>query len=224
MYFLQDLMRKTDMYSISHCSFCYVSVNEIIHYKSKVFDDDMIIFDTKSLVFEGFLSISRLERRSASRYYLFNFVNVFLGSVIAGTVLEQLDTFLKQSANKSHGSWKHRFYHGEPQIQFYFLIGLIYAVVTPLLTLFILVFFALAYVVYRHQVINMYDQEYESSAAFWLDVHGRRIVVALIISQLLLLGLLSTKEAAYSTLFLSIYNITVTYGPYDHQSYIVKKN
>lgn len=41
---------------------------------------------------------------------------------------------------------------GEPQIQLYFLIGLIYAVVTPLLTPFILVFFALAYVVYRHQV------------------------------------------------------------------------
>ncbi|KAM0019656.1 putative calcium-dependent channel, 7TM region phosphate [Helianthus debilis subsp. tardiflorus] len=41
---------------------------------------------------------------------------------------------------------------GEPQIHFYFLIGLIYAVVTSLLTLFILVFFALAYAVYRHQV------------------------------------------------------------------------
>lgn len=43
---------------------------------------------------------------------------------------------------------------GEPQIQFYFLIGLIYAVVSPLLTPFILVFFALTYVVYRHQVIS----------------------------------------------------------------------
>lgn len=44
---------------------------------------------------------------------------------------------------------------GEPQIQLYFLIGLIYAVVTPLLIPFILVFFALAYVVYRHQVIQL---------------------------------------------------------------------
>ena len=41
---------------------------------------------------------------------------------------------------------------GEPQIQFYFLLGLVYAVVTPLLLPFILVFFALAYVVFRHQV------------------------------------------------------------------------
>lgn len=208
--------------------------------------------------FEGFLCISRLERRAASRYYLFNFFNVFLGSVIAGTVLEQLNAFLKQSVNKIPETigvaipmkatffityimvdgWSGTageilrlkpliIYHlknfflvktekdreeamdpgsigfntGEPQIQLYFLIGLIYAVVTPLLTPFILVFFALAYVVYRHQIINVYNQEYESAAAFWPDVHGR-IVAALIISQLLLMGLLSTKAAASSTPFL----------------------
>lgn len=50
--------------------------------------------------FEGFLSISSLERRSASRYYIFNFVNVFLGSIIAGTAFEQLNTFLKKSASE----------------------------------------------------------------------------------------------------------------------------
>jgi len=41
---------------------------------------------------------------------------------------------------------------GEPQIQFYFLIGLVYAVVTPLLIPFILVFFCIAFVIQRHQV------------------------------------------------------------------------
>lgn len=51
--------------------------------------------------FEGFTSISSLERRSATRYYLFNLVNVFLGSVIAGSALDQLNTFIKQSANES---------------------------------------------------------------------------------------------------------------------------
>lgn len=41
---------------------------------------------------------------------------------------------------------------GEPQIQLYFLLGLVYAVVAPFLLPFIIVFFALAFVVYRHQV------------------------------------------------------------------------
>ncbi|KAL0328759.1 UNVERIFIED_CONTAM: Calcium permeable stress-gated cation channel 1 [Sesamum calycinum] len=119
--------------------------------------------------FEGFLSISALERRAALRYYTFNFVNVFLVSVIAGTAFQQLDSFLHQSANDF----------------------------PP----FILVFFALAYVVFRHQIINVYNQEYESAAAFWPDVHGR-IISALVFSQLILMGLMSTKGAAQSTPFL----------------------
>lgn len=44
------------------------------------------------------------------------------------------------------------FNNGEPQIQLYFLLGLVYAVVTPFLLPYIIVFFALAFVVYRHQV------------------------------------------------------------------------
>uniref|UniRef100_A0A5B6Z978 Putative calcium permeable stress-gated cation channel 1 n=1 Tax=Davidia involucrata TaxID=16924 RepID=A0A5B6Z978_DAVIN len=208
--------------------------------------------------FEGFISISALERRSAARYYLFNFVNIFLGSIIAGTAFEQLNSFIKKSANeipKTMGvaipmkatffityimvdGWagiageilrlkpliifhlknfflvkteKDReeamdpgslgFNTGEPQIQFYFLLGLVYAVVTPFLLPFIIIFFGLAYVVFRHQIINVYNQEYESGAAFWPDVHGR-VIAALVISQLLLMGLLSTKQAAQSTPFL----------------------
>uniref|UniRef100_A0A2N9H8T8 Calcium permeable stress-gated cation channel 1 n=1 Tax=Fagus sylvatica TaxID=28930 RepID=A0A2N9H8T8_FAGSY len=208
--------------------------------------------------FEGLTSLSSLERRSASRYYLFNFVNVFLGSIIAGSALDQLGSFIHQSANeipKTIGmaipmratffityimvdGWAGIageilmlkpliFYHlknfflvktekdreeamdpgslgfntGEPRIQFYFLLGLVYATVTPVILPFIIIFFGLAYVVFRHQIINVYNQEYESAAAFWPDVHGR-IITALVISQVLLMGLLSTKEAASSTPFL----------------------
>ncbi|CAA3015636.1 calcium permeable stress-gated cation channel 1-like [Olea europaea subsp. europaea] len=161
--------------------------------------------------FEGFLCRSALERRSAFRYFIFIFVNVFLGSVIAGTAFQQLDSFINQSANdipKTIGvaipmkatffityimvdGWTGVageilrlkpliFFHlknfflvktekdreeamdpgsigfntGEPQIQLYFLLGLVYAVVTPVLLPFILVFFGLAYVVFRHQVMH----------------------------------------------------------------------
>jgi hypothetical protein len=50
--------------------------------------------------FEGLISQSSLERRSASKYYIFLFFNVFLGSVIAGSALEQLKTYLHTSANE----------------------------------------------------------------------------------------------------------------------------
>lgn len=42
----------------------------------------------------------------------------------------------------------------EPRIQLYFLLGLVYSTVTPFLLPFILIFFGLAYVVFRHQVSN----------------------------------------------------------------------
>ncbi|KAK1318048.1 hypothetical protein QJS10_CPB04g00670 [Acorus calamus] len=90
------------------------------------------------------------------------------------------------------------FASSEPRIQLYFLLGLVYSVVTPTLLPFIIVFFSLAYIVFRHQIINVYNQQYESGAAFWPDVHGR-IITAMIISQLLLMGLMSTKGAAQST-------------------------
>ncbi|CAN6460973.1 unnamed protein product [Victoria cruziana] len=90
-----------------------------------------------------------------------------------------------------------------PKLQLYFLLGLVYAVVSPLLLPFIIIFFGFAFLVYRHQIINVYNQEYESVAAFWPHVHGR-IIASLIISHFLLLGLLSTKKAADSTPFLIV--------------------
>ncbi|PIA39261.1 hypothetical protein AQUCO_02600001v1 [Aquilegia coerulea] len=90
------------------------------------------------------------------------------------------------------------FASSEPRIQLYFLLGLVYAVVTPILLPFIVVFFGFSYMVFRHQIINVYSQKYESGASFWPDVH-RRVIIGLIIAQLLLMGLMSTKDAAQST-------------------------
>lgn len=43
----------------------------------------------------------------------------------------------------------------EPRIQLYFLLGFVYCVVTPVLLPFIIVFFAFAYTVFRHQVTQL---------------------------------------------------------------------
>ncbi|XP_031267519.1 CSC1-like protein At1g32090 [Pistacia vera] len=204
---------------------------------------------------EGHIAVSNLERRTSAKYYYFMLVNVFLGSIIAGTAFEQLHSFLHQSPTqiprtigvsipmkatffityimvdgwagiaseilrlkplvifhlknmfivkterdreKAMNPGSVDFPETLPSLQLYFLLGIVYAVVTPILLPFMLVFFALAYLVYRHQIINVYNQQYESAGAFWPHVHSR-IIASLLISQLLLLGLLSTKEAANST-------------------------
>jgi glucose-6-phosphate-specific signal transduction histidine kinase len=69
------------------------------------------------------------------------------------------------------------------------------------------------------QIINVYNQEYESAGAFWPDVHGR-IVFALVVSQLLLMGLLSTKEAANSTpLLIALPVLTIWFHRFCKGSY-----
>ncbi|KAG5592501.1 hypothetical protein H5410_043015 [Solanum commersonii] len=172
---------------------------------------------------EGHVALSVLERRTAAKYYYFMLVNVFLGSIVAGTAFQQLHAFLHESATQIPRNigvsipMKATFFMtyimvdgwagiaGEilrlkplvifhlknmflvkterdveramdpgsvdfpetlPSLQLYFLLGIVYAVVTPILLPFILIFFAFAYLVYRHQVINVYNQRYESCAAF----------------------------------------------------------
>ncbi|XP_052203304.1 calcium permeable stress-gated cation channel 1 isoform X4 [Diospyros lotus] len=175
--------------------------------------------------FEGLISVSSLERRSASSIpkiigvaipmkatFFITYIMVDGWAGVAGEILRlkplifyHLKNFflVKTDTDREEamdpGSLG--FNTGEPRIQLYFLLGLVYAVVTPLLLPFILIFFSLAYVVFRHQIINVYNQEYESAAAYWPDVHGR-VIAALVVSQLLLMGLLSTKEAAQATPFL----------------------
>ncbi|XP_030535432.1 CSC1-like protein At1g32090 [Rhodamnia argentea] len=220
---------------------------------------------------EGHISLSMLERRTASKYYFFMLVNVFLGSIVTGTAFEQLRAFLHQAPAqiprtigvsipmkatffityimvdgwagiageilrlkpliifhlknmflvKTERDREKAMHPGSvdfpetlPSLQLYFLLGIVYAVVTPILLPFILVFFAFAYLVYRHQIINVYNQRYESAAAFWPHVHSR-IIAGLLISQLLLLGLLSTKKAAHSTPLLVILPIlTLSFHKY----------
>ncbi|KAK9716130.1 hypothetical protein RND81_06G212900 [Saponaria officinalis] len=209
---------------------------------------------------EGHVSWSKLERRAAGKYYYFMLVNVFLGSLVTGTALGQLDAFIHQppgqiprnigvsipmkatffityimvdgwagiaseilrlkplvifhlksmflvkterDKDRAMNPGSVDFKEALPSLQLYFLLGLVYAVVTPILLPFMIVFFFLAFLVYRHQIINVYNQRYESAAAFWPHVHTR-IIASLLISQFLLLGLLSTKEAAKSTPLLTV--------------------
>lgn len=50
-----------------------------------------------------------------------------------------------------------------PNLLFYNLIGLVYACISPLLLPFIFIHFGLGYVVYRNQIINVYERAYESN-------------------------------------------------------------
>ncbi|KAL2611597.1 hypothetical protein R1flu_023289 [Riccia fluitans] len=88
-----------------------------------------------------------------------------------------------------------------PHLGLYFLLGLVYAVISPLILPFIVVFLGATYVVTRNQIINCNEAKYESGAAYWPYTFGY-IIVALLIKHVTLIGLMALKEAKSSTPFL----------------------
>jgi hypothetical protein len=49
-------------------------------------------------IFEGHVSLSKIENQAALKYYYFEVVNVFFGSILAGSAFQQLESFLDSSS------------------------------------------------------------------------------------------------------------------------------
>ncbi|GBG82443.1 hypothetical protein CBR_g34820 [Chara braunii] len=202
--------------------------------------------------FQGYVSNSGIQRSAAEMYYYFMIVNVFFGSIFAGSALNLVNRFKALLENPGDipmtfgreipsrapffityimlEGWagfpsealrvstlvvfhikslllfkteKDKLdatkldpveYHVEiPRLMLFFLLGLVYSVTSPLLIPFLLTYFALGYVVFKNQIINVYDPAYESQGSFWPYVHGR-VVTALVVMQIMLIGVFMLKE------------------------------
>ncbi|XP_012567315.1 CSC1-like protein At3g54510 isoform X2 [Cicer arietinum] len=72
------------------------------------------------------------------------------------------------------------------------LIGMVYAVVAPLLLPFLIVYFCLGYVVYINQIQDMYAITYETCGQYWPYIH-HYILLAIILMQITMIGLFGLK-------------------------------
>ncbi|KAK3194885.1 hypothetical protein Dsin_026195 [Dipteronia sinensis] len=106
----------------------------------------------------------------------------------------------------------------EPQVQYYLLLGLVYAVMTPLILPFVIFIFLCSYLVYRHQVINFYDKQYESGAVFWPTVH-RHIIYNVFISEVLLMVILSVRGEKLTPLLIPLLCLTFGFLNYSNNKF-----
>ncbi|PNY03225.1 ERD (early-responsive to dehydration stress) family protein, partial [Trifolium pratense] len=79
-----------------------------------------------------------------------------------------------------------------PFVSLSILIGLVYAVVAPLLLPFLIVYFCLGYVVYINQIQDMYETTYETCGQYWPYIH-HYILLAIILMQITMIGLFGLK-------------------------------
>jgi hypothetical protein len=76
------------------------------------------------------------------------------------------------------------------------LLALTYANVNPFIVIVSLGYFVMAYVVYKHQLLYVYDPSFESGGALFPKIF-RRFVFSVVIAQATMIGVLVLKEGYY---------------------------
>ncbi|GAA0152779.1 hypothetical protein LIER_11174 [Lithospermum erythrorhizon] len=86
-------------------------------------------------------------------------------------------------------------YHTEvPRVLLFGLLGFTCSVFAPLIVPFLLVYFFLANLVYRNQILNVYEQKYNTGGLYWPIVHNSTIF-SLVVTQMIALGVFGLKQS-----------------------------
>ncbi|XP_062214990.1 CSC1-like protein RXW8 [Phragmites australis] len=86
-------------------------------------------------------------------------------------------------------------YHTEvPKILLFGLLGFTCSVLAPLILPFLLLYFFLAYVVYRNQFLNVYCTKYDTGGLYWPIAHNTTIF-SIVLTQIICLGVFGLKES-----------------------------
>lgn len=75
-------------------------------------------------------------------------------------------------------------------------ITLCYSVIAPVILIFAIVYFGLGWLLMRNQALNVTVPSYESNGRMWPHIHSR-ILAALVLSQITMLGYFGVKKFVY---------------------------
>ena len=82
-----------------------------------------------------------------------------------------------------------------PDLLLVLLICLLYSCISPLIMLFGVVYFALAYLVYSNQFLYVYMPPFDAGGVLWYQVY-RKTVSCLVVMHITLMGYISIREGA----------------------------
>ncbi|CAG8522184.1 3679_t:CDS:2, partial [Acaulospora colombiana] len=84
---------------------------------------------------------------------------------------------------------------------FIFTIVMLYSVIAPVILIFCLLYFELAYLTYKYQLIFVYTTKAESGGTFW-RVLFNRMIISTIFWQLVMIGVINMKGAHFQSIVL----------------------
>ncbi|KAL8161496.1 hypothetical protein V2J09_012985 [Rumex salicifolius] len=112
-------------------------------------------------------------------------------------------------------------YHVDiPRLLFFGLLGLTYFFLAPLILPFLLVYFCLAYIIFKNQFINVYAPKYETAGRFWPIVHNS-MIFSLILMHAIAIGIFTLKKLALaSTLIFPLPILTLLFNEYCRKRFL----
>ncbi|KAI4316572.1 hypothetical protein L6164_024543 [Bauhinia variegata] len=112
-------------------------------------------------------------------------------------------------------------YHTEvPRVLLFGFLGFTCSILAPLMLLFLMVYFFLAYLVYRNQILNVYIFKYDSGGQFWPVVH-KTTVFSLVLTQVIALGVFGIKRSPVASGFtIPLLICTILFHEYIRQRFL----
>lgn len=117
-------------------------------------------------------------------------------------------------------------YHTEiPRVLLLGFLGFTYSIMAPLILPFLLVYFFLAYLVYRNQILNVYVTMYEGGGKYWPIMHNTTIF-SLVLTQIIAIGVFGLKESTVASAFtIPLIILTLLFNEYcRHRFYPIFKD
>ncbi|GAB2280239.1 hypothetical protein Dimus_014882 [Dionaea muscipula] len=106
-------------------------------------------------------------------------------------------------------------YHVDiPRLLFFGLLGITYFFLAPLILPFLLVYFCLAYIIFRNQFLNVYEPKFETAGKFWPIVHTS-MIFSLVLMHAIAVGIFTLKKVPLaSTLIFPLPVLTLLFNEY----------
>ncbi|GAA0150218.1 hypothetical protein LIER_09208 [Lithospermum erythrorhizon] len=108
---------------------------------------------------------------------------------------------LRYKDDSSYGTMTFPYHTEVPRVLLFGLLGFTCSIFAPLILPLLLVYFFLAYLVYRNQILNVYETKYQSGGLYWPIVHYSTIF-SLVVTQLIALGVFGIKKSKVASSFM----------------------
>ncbi|KAI5068985.1 hypothetical protein GOP47_0015286 [Adiantum capillus-veneris] len=113
-----------------------------------------------------------------------------------------------------------KYFRALPNVLLFVFIGFMYTLLAPLLLPFLMVYLIMGYIVFRNQIMNMYEPAYETGGQYWPHVHNR-VIASLFLMQLIGVGIFGVKEkTSASTATIPLLLITLIFNHYCNMRFL----